>query len=84
MILPDHIRTRTTVERKRRHSIILEPGQTPSSVIPEIETMTGHSVLWTKIRADFTTMSIVTVSAPDFFPYDSCEQVLSKILVCIF
>ena len=53
-----HIRTMANVERKRRHSICLEPGQNPSGEISAIETIAGHYELWTKIRTDFTTVSI--------------------------
>ena len=44
---------------------------------PDIRKMDKH-------RADCTTMLLVTVSAPDFFQYESFEQFLGRILEYIF
>ena len=79
IILPMQIRTLTTVERRGRHSIVLELGQTPGIETPETETITGHCELWTNNRPDLTTMSVAKVSALDFFPYESRWQLLDRI-----
>ena len=54
--------------------MVFKSGQTPSGEIFEMDAINGHLELSTHIRADFTTMSVVTVSAVDFFPYESREQ----------
>ena len=79
IILPEHIRTASSIERRGRISLSLEPGQATVPQIVEAEAVSAHDELWTRIRADFTTMSFVTIQTPDFFPYEVCESFVDKI-----
>ena len=56
LILPDVIRTGASLER--RGSRNLDAGS-----------LEGHDDLWNRLRADFTTMSIVTIREPAFFGF---------------
>ena len=70
IILPEHVKTLASYERKGKGF--------------EAESVDGHDELWCRIRADFSSMSLVTVHTEDFFPYGVCEKFLDQLRVWIF
>ena len=85
IILPENIRTSASVEKRGgRVSLTIDPGQLPTAQLLESEAVTGYDEVWGRIRADFTTMCLVTVSSPEFFPYQTCEWFLDSLRGWIF
>ena len=85
IILPENLRTSSSIEKRGgRLSMTIEPGMPTTAQMVDAETVSGHDEFWTRVRADFSTMSLVTVSAPEFFPYDTCERFLDNVRTWLF
>ena len=70
MILLDQIRTGASLERRGAKL--------------EAESLEGHDDLWNRLRADFTSISLVTIREPSFFSFGSMEAFLDRLRGWLF
>ena len=70
IILPDQLQTAASLDRRGTRL--------------EHEAIDGHNELWTRIRADLTSMSLVTIREPAFFGFGCCETLSDNIRGWLF
>ena len=76
ILLPENARTMSSVERRGSAAM--------ATTMVDAEFVSGHDELWTRIRADCTSMCYVTIADPAFFPYEDLEKFCDRIRGYIF
>ena len=79
VILPESIRTLATAEKKTGTALAMKPGAAPVCEELDMETVTAHHVLFTRIRALMNTTAYCSNGNTTFFsfqdPEDLCDNV---------
>ena len=81
VIMPEQLRTLDCVERRSGLALICADGkqvQTEEVIADEVQ---GHHELYIRVRADFTTMALVSIQDPAWLDFETCEEFLEDILM---
>ena len=82
ILLPESIRTQHNVDRGTAQAIMIKNRtlDVESVIADEVH---GHHELWTRIRADFSTMALCSILDTAYYSYGDCEEFCDRILAFI-
>ena len=74
VIPPETIRTLANAEKRTGTALALKPGAAPVCEEIDMESVTAHHVLFTRIRALMNTTAYCSVATPAFFSFQDSED----------
>ena len=78
--LAEALRTRSCVDKTVGHSLSIVPGKAAETMTVIADNVKQPIELYMRVRAYFMTLSYVSSSTPDWFPYQSALQASEQVL----
>lgn len=79
ILLPEAIRTQACVDKRKVQALVLEPGKPAYQSAIDNSNFADYYDLYVRVRADFSTIALVSLGNPDFWSLEDCEALVDRL-----